>query len=178
MQYRRFLKKISIACLGLLILNGMFASQAFAGRYVLDQNPTTIQRYFGRPISVDGNIRTYSSVRLRRIFPDLPKDAKFQIEFDSNKTKRIMLGVNAPEGESFTYDPAKFFTYVFGYEPPIYKEIPLPWGGGGHEGFRDNKACLGDGVGTSYMTYRLGDDNISLYYDPACEPPYDQVPSN
>ena len=57
------------------------------------------------------------------------------------------------------------------YKPPVWKPIPLPFGGGGHEGFRDNKVCLGDGVVTNFISYRKGEEFIQLQYDPACESP-------
>lgn len=141
------------------------------GRYVLDQSPQTIESYFGTPIAEEGDLKTYACDDLRQVFPDLPQAATFQIQFDQDRVVRILLNANASETESFSYDPAKFFTYIFGYEPSTYQPIPLPFGGGGHEGFIDNKACLGDGVGTAWITYRLGDENIALYYDAACELP-------
>lgn len=185
MQYSHILKKITISCVVLLLWSGVTPPAAMAGRYVLDQTPQTIQRYFGRPIAQstergDKNtiytVYTYSSAPIRRLFP-FPKAGQFKVKFVDNRATSIQLMVNAGENEYFDYGQAeatKFFNYIFGYQPPIWKPIPLPFGGGGHEGFIDNKACLGDGVATFFISYRLGQDNISLQYDRGCEPPYEK----
>lgn len=173
----------ALVCLGLLLLSGFFSPAAWAGRYVLNQTPQTIQQYFGRPLSQvpPGQTRSnetayfYTMGRLRRLIPTLPQQATFAIGFINNRAQSIWLDVNAPGPQSFTFGRAeafKLYEYVFGYRPSIWKQIPLPFGGGGHEGFRDNKFCLGDGVGTTFMSYQLGEEGIRLYYDSACEPPY------
>lgn len=153
---------------------------ALAGRYVLDQSPQTIQRYFGRPIATvpGGETRLseltyrYSPAGIKRVLPKLPKRATLQIGFINQRVQSIWLDANANENESFSYgraEASKFFAYVFGYQPSYWQPIPLPNGGGGHEGFVEYEACLGDGVATSYMSYRLGEGNIRLFYNPLCE---------
>jgi hypothetical protein len=46
--------------------------------------------------------------------------------------------------------------------------VEPPDGGGGHEGFYTHHVCMDEGVGLSWMTYRLGDDAIRLFPDPGC----------
>jgi hypothetical protein len=153
---------------------------ALAGRYVLNQSPQTVQRYFGRPIAPVPQTETrlseatyrYSSAGIRRILPKLPKRATLQIGFSNQRAQSVWLDANADENESFQYDRAEasqFFAYVFGYQPSYWQPIDLPNGGGGHEGFIEYEVCLGDGVATSYMSYRLGEENIRLFYNPLCE---------
>ena len=174
MLKNHILNKITINCLGLLVLS-IFAPQAQAGRYVLNQTPQKIQNYFGRPIAREqsnaSTTYTYSAKPLRLVIPKLPKQAKFEISFIQNKAQVIALIVHAQE-KSFNYGQAEaqeLFNYIFGYKPPIWKPIPLPFGGGGHEGFRDHKFCLGDGVVNNFISYRIGEEFIQLRYDPACE---------
>ncbi|MGB3206711.1 MAG: hypothetical protein WBB28_17130 [Crinalium sp.] len=157
-------------------MSSIFAQQAQAGRYVLNQTPQKIQRYFGRPIASEkspaSTTYTYSAKPLRRVMPKLPKQATFQIGFIQNKAQVIILTVNAPAEQSFNYGEVEsqaMFNYIFGYKPPFWKPIPLPFGGGSHEGFRDRKVCLGDGVVTNFISYRKGEEFIQLQYDPACE---------
>ena len=176
MLTNHILNKITINCFILLVLASIFAPQAQAGRYILNQTPQKIQRYFGRPIAREQNAAsttyTYSAKPLRRVIPKLPKQAIFQISFIKNKAQVISLTVNAPEEQSFNYSQPEaqaIFNYIFGYKPPLWKPIPLPFGGGGHEGFRDHKVCLGDGVVTNFISYRKGEEFIQLQYDPACE---------
>ncbi len=152
---------------------------AVAGRYVLNQTPQTIQRYFGKPLKIEASngsnqqVYTYSINQLRRVLPNLPKGATFGMTFVNNRVSAIWLSANAtPPNESFSFgqpEAFKLYRYIFGYNPPLWKEIELPLGGGGHEGFLDHKFCLGDGVGTTFMTYMLGEENIRLFYDPICE---------
>lgn len=183
MQYPHRLSAIAGLILVLLLLSGVFAPTALAGRYVLNQTPQTIQRYFGRPLTQvthqsNGNSEvtyTYSTGPLRRLLPKFPKQGTFNIDFVNNRAQVIRLEPNASEEEYFNYsqaEAAKLFRYIFGYQPSIWKPIPLPNGGGGHEGFIDFKACLGDGVVNSFSEYRLGLLTSALYYDTLCEPPY------
>jgi hypothetical protein len=177
------MKKAAGISFGILLLSCIFcifAAPAWAGRYVLNQSPQTIQRYFGRPIGVvpDSQSRSgentyrYNSSGIRRVLPQLPKRATFQIGFVNNRAQSIWLDANADENESFNYDreaARRFFNYIFGYNPPEWRKVELPNGGGGHEGFLEHKYCLGDGVATGYISYRLGEESISLYYDSVCE---------
>ncbi|XGV99416.1 MAG: hypothetical protein ACAF41_10825 [Leptolyngbya sp. BL-A-14] len=164
----------------LLLSSTLLPMPAFAGRYVLNQSPQTVQRYFGRPIATVPGEATrlsemtyrYNPAGLRRVLPKLPKGATFQIGFAKQRVQSLWLDVNARENESFSYgrtEASQFFTYIFGYQPPRWQPLPLPNGGGGHEGFIEYEACLGDGVATSYISYRLGEENIRLFYSPLCE---------
>lgn len=159
-----------------LILAGWFAPPALAGRYVLNQTPQTIQRYFGRPLKIETSATNptqktyfYSTLPIRRLFPSFPVQGQFGMTYVNDRVKTIWLSPRTPENGNFSYNPKAFFNYIFGYQPPIFKQLQVS---GGHEGFADYKACLGDGVITTYIEYRLGTDQISLTYDPVCEPPY------
>ena len=66
---------------------------ALAGRYVLNQSPQTIQRYFGPPISTvpasgsRGGETTYryNLAGVKRVLPKLPKGTTFQNGFINNR---------------------------------------------------------------------------------------------
>jgi len=174
------MKTLSIVGVSLLLSSTLLPMPAFAGRYVLNQSPQTVQRYFGRPIAPVPGIETrlsettyrYNPAGIRRVLPKLPKRATLEIGFINQRVQSVWLDANASENESFRYDRAeasKFFAYVFGYQPSYWQPLPLPNGGGGHEGFIEYEVCLGDGVATSYMSYRLGEENIRLFYSPMCE---------
>lgn len=174
------MKTLSIVGVSLLLSSTLLPMPAFAGRYVLNQSPQTVQRYFGRPIATVPGEATrllemtyrYKPAGIRRVLPRLPKGATFQIGFANQRVQSLWLDVNASENESFSYgrtEASQFFTYIFGYQPPRWQPLPLANGGGGHEGFIEYEACLGDGVATSYISYRLGEENIRLFYSPLCE---------
>jgi len=162
--------------LSALVLVGLCADTAWAGQLVLNQTPQTIERTFGRYqtrlTTSDGVTYTYSPTQLRRLFPKFSKTG-WSITFVNNRAKYISLNVAAnPNADDFTYDQpeaAKFFQYVFGYQPPIWQELSVKFTG--NETIHDYKYCLGDGVGTSFT--RMGAnqfaDFIRLYYDPQCE---------
>ncbi len=172
MLFNRRLKIIAF-CFGVLLLLGISSPAAIAGRYVFNQSPKTIESYFAKPIADIKYTANYSTSGLRRLFPDFPQDGEFQINFVNNQAQEIRLEPHPTENKQFSYDKnkaAKFFAYVFGYQPPIWKDITPPFSGG--EGFKNYTFCLGDGVATSFTSYRLGNDNISLSYNRACEPPY------
>ena len=185
MQYPKACRKITVYSLTLLLLSAVVAPAAMAGRYVLNQTPPTIQRYFGRPLDRltqtdnNGNVITtysYSPAPIRRLLPKFPRTGKFKVIFANDRSTTIVLEVNASsEREAFSYrqaEAAKLYNYIFGYRPSIWRSMPLRGGPRGHEGFSESEVCLGDGILTSYMSYMLGDDNIRLEYDPRCEPPY------
>jgi hypothetical protein len=170
-------KSLVILSLGFFLVTESLPPPAEAGRYVLNQTPATIQRYFGHPLSqqIDKNnkqvIYSYSTKKLRRLFPKFPKSGIFTIVFVNNRAQSLNLD---QRGEGFDYgqkEAGKFFTYIFGYKPPIWKPIQLPNNGGGHEGFIEYKACLGDGVATDYADFQGGSLYSRLYYDPLCESP-------
>ena len=163
------LLKFTVLCLGLLLLISVKVPPALAGRYVLNQTSETINRYFGQPLNEVTYTLNYPTKDLRRLFPDFPKKGEFKITFVNNRVQRIELEPNLAGGEgTFSYKPAKFFEYIFGYKPPIAKVIAQGTG----EGFGTYEVCLGDGVATSYTTSAPGDLFIQLYYNTACEPPY------
>ncbi|HEY9692257.1 MAG TPA: hypothetical protein V6D15_08640 [Oculatellaceae cyanobacterium] len=171
---------ISGLSLGLLLLNGIFAPSAQAGRPVLNQTTQTIQRYFGgyktRLTTNEGITYTYAPAKFKLLFPKFPK-SNFSITFVNNKAKKITLNFNG-SFESFqgtyNYDQAaaaKFYNYIFGYQPPAWNELSRRFGG---ETIYDYQYCLGDGVGNSFgrWGYKQFTDDASLYYDSRCEPPY------
>jgi hypothetical protein len=163
------LLKITAFWLELLLLISIAVPPALAGRYVLNQTPETINHYFGQPLNEVTYTLKYPTTDLRRLFPDFPKNGEFQITFVNNRVQQIELKPNISGGEgTFSYNPAKFFEYIFGYKPPILRVINRNTG----EGFATYEVCLGDGVATSYTTSAPGDLFISLYYKTACEPPY------
>lgn len=178
---------ITALILGFLLMNSIFAPPALAGRYVLNQSPQTIQSYFGLPIGQPERRRdekgntvmtyNYSLSGIRKVFPKFPKQGRFYISFINNRAQTIGLEPNASETESFDYSQAaatKFYNYIFGYRPPIWKEYPNFYGGG-HEGFGESKYCLGDGVVNYFVEYRLGMMISTLSYNPVCEPPYNKL---
>jgi hypothetical protein len=165
----KYLLKLTAFCLGLLILIGFQVPPAFAGRYVINQTPETINSYFGPPLNEVKYTLNYPTTELRTVIPKLPEKAEIKITFVNNKVQLVELEPNVVNPEaSFTYEPEKFFKYLFGYQPPIKKLINQSTG----EGFANYEICLGDGVATSYTTSAPGDFYINLYYKTACEPPY------
>lgn len=164
-----------------LTLTGLLANPVRAGQPVLNQTPQTIERTFGpyqtRLTTPDGVTYTYSATQLRQLFPQFPQ-TEWSITFVNNRAKSINLNVAAnPNADDFTYDQAeaaKFFQFVFGYQPPTWQELSVKFTG--NETIHDYQYCLGDGVGTSFtrMGYKQFADFIQLYYDSRCEPPYSQ----
>lgn len=132
------LLKFTAFCLGLLLLISVQVPPALAGRYVLNQTPEIINRYFGQPLNQVTYTLNYPTADLRRLFPDFPKNGEFKITFANNKVQHIELEPNVAGGEAtFSYDPAKFFEYIFGYQPPIVKAINQSTG----EGFGNYEVC-------------------------------------
>lgn len=165
---------------GFFLINIIHTPPAIAGRAILNQTPQTIQKYFGKPLSKsvknNGINHTYSNSKIRRLFPDFA-DSKFSIIFVNNKAKYIILNMSSNKNaDDFTYDSeqaSKFYEYIFGYKPPIWKQLSAKFTG--NETIYDYVYCLGDGVATSftlggYKQFLLGD--AILYYDNHCEPPY------
>jgi hypothetical protein len=164
-----YLLKFTAFCLALLLLISVRVPPAFAGRYVINQTPETINSYFGQPLNPVTYTLNYPTTELRKVLPKFPKQGEFKITFVNNKVQRIQLEPNVvTPDEIFSYEPKKFFQYLFGYQPPIAKIINQSTG----EGFGSTEMCLGDGIGTSYTTSAPGDMFIELYYKTACEPPY------
>lgn len=166
-----------------LLVSSIFAPPAMAGRYVLNQTPQIIERYFGRPISkrTNGNgvIYIYNPKSFRRIFPQFPK-SNFSITFVNNQAKDITLNFN---GDFYQYlgdnnygqaEAIKFYNYIFQYQPPIWQELSAKFGG--NETVYFYEYCLGDGVATSFERYgyKQFTDYATLSYDARCEPPYNR----
>lgn len=167
---------------GLLILSVADPSQA-AGRYVLNQSPQTIERYFGRywtrlTLTENGVTRvtyTYSPAGLRRVFPNSQIN-RFAITFVENRSQQISADIDErPNG--FTFDRAaafRLYEYIFGYRPPVWQLLSSrPTG---NETIHDDEYCLGDGVVTAF-TVGGADQNVfgstfTLRYDTRCESPY------
>lgn len=165
-RYLLKLKAIVSLSLGLLLLGSVFAPQVLAGRYVLNQTPQTIQRYFGRPWAwLTSNERvtyTYSPAGIRRLFPNFSEYGTFKITFVNNHAASISID---DFSYSFVYNKAeakKFFNYIFGYNPPTWKLISSQ----GVE-ILERKYCLGDGVANDVSVGDLSLVSV-LYYDPAC----------
>jgi hypothetical protein len=169
---KNYLLKFTAFSLGLLLLMSVKVPSAWAGRYVFNQTPETINRYFGQPSNPITYTLNYPTTDLRRLLPGLSKEATFRITFVNNKVNYIELepNPNMTNTVSFNYEPAKFFEYIFGYKPSIMKETNHP--NYDQQGAYYHELCLGDGAATSYTTTVPGDLFIKLYYNKACEPPY------
>ncbi|NEQ24930.1 MAG: hypothetical protein F6K28_38715 [Microcoleus sp. SIO2G3] len=166
-----------------LILSVADRSQA-AGRFVLNQSPQTIERYFGRywtrlTRTENGITRvtyTYSPAGLQRVFPNTQID-RFAIAFVDNRSQQISINITGdPDPDSFTYDrpeASRLYEYIFGYRPSIWQLLNSRFTG--NETIYDYEYCLGDGVATAFTLggaaqFVWGD--VTLYYDSRCEPPY------
>ena len=180
MKRRNIKSTISGLSLGLLLLNGIFAPSAQAGRPVFNQTPQTINRYFGgyktRLTTPSEVTYTYAPTKFKRLFPKFPK-SKFSITFVNNRARKITIDFsedykgNAGIDNYNQAEAAKFYNYIFGYQPPVWKQ--LSWRVL-TEGLSSNEYCLGDGVGTYFLVggpTQATPDAI-LSYDSRCEPPY------
>ena len=170
---KNYLLKLTALCLGVLLLLSLQVPPAWAGRYIINQTPETINRYFGQPLNQITYSLNYPTTDLRRLFPNLSKDATFKITFVNNKVNYIELEHNTNNNTGsayFNYEPAKFFEYIFGYKPSMIKETQHP--NYDQQGAYYHELCLGDGAATSYVTTVNGDLFVKLYYNKVCEPPY------
>ena len=144
-------------------------------RPIFDRTPEIIESYFGFPISQSsdrpGINLLYASTAIKHFCSsDAIENTNFSVNFQNGKATMVLFdpvfdGINESNA-----DVKKVFEYVFGYPPPIWKEIPRPLQG--HEGFADFEYCLGDGVAVFWMESRMGRTNIQLSYNTTCEPPY------
>jgi hypothetical protein len=75
---KNYLLKLTAFYLGLLLLMSVKVPPALAGRYVLNQTPETINRYFGQPLNQVTYTLNYPTTDLRRLFPSLSKESKFR----------------------------------------------------------------------------------------------------
>jgi len=165
----------------ILLVNSIIIPPALAGRYVLNQTPQTIELYFGVYYTKKTNgeqvTYTYAPKSFRRVFSQFPK-SDFSITFVKNQAKYITVNFNGDFYQypgSYNYDKAeatKFYNYIFGYQPPIWKELLAKFSG--NETIYFYKYCLGDGVATSFdrYGYKQFTDSATLSYNNRCEPPY------
>jgi hypothetical protein len=162
----------------------MTAQAQAAGRYVLNQSPQTIERYFGRywtRLTLTGNgvtrvTYTYSPAGLRRVFPKNQIN-QFSITFVENRAQQISAIItDGLDPKGFTFDRAaafRLYEYIFGYRPPMWQFLSSrPTG---NETIHDDEYCLGDGVVTAF-TVGGTDQNVygsvfTLHYDTRCAPP-------
>lgn len=163
----------------LILLISFATPAALAGRYVFNQTPQTIEKYFGRYITklTTGKeiTYTYAPQDFRKLFPKYPK-SNFSLTFVNNKVKYITLNFNqsfSPNFLDYNYSQAearKFYNYIFGYQPPLWQELSAKFGG--NETVYLYEYCLGDGVATSFMRYgyKQWTDSATLSYDARCEP--------
>ena len=173
----------SVMAAGILLTVLPERAQA-GGRYVLNQTPQTIERYFGRywtrlTLTENGVTRvtyTYSPRRLQQVFPKTRVD-RFAITFVENRSQSISVAITgSPDEQSFTYDRAdssRLYEYIFGYRPPIRQQLSSRFTG--NETIHDFEDCLGDGIATRYTLGGAAQFLLSeaeLYYNKRCEPPY------
>jgi S-layer homology domain len=146
-------------------------------RQLLNQTPETIQSYLGFPLVEISNridrqenrsVFTYVATGIWQLFPEFQEGGSLAVVFENNRSTSVKLSPNANPERSFSYDPTKVFRYLFGYTPKKIENVP-GWYGGGHEGFYIYKKCLGDGLGTSYMSSIMGETDISIYADSVCQ---------
>lgn len=180
MKYYHLSQSCIQLTVGFLLINSIFNPPALAGRYVLNQTPQTIERYFGRYLkkqtSDEKVIYTYAPKSFRRLFTQFPK-SNFSIIFVNNQAQSINLNFNSDfDKYSGTYNynqesAAKFYKYIFGYQPPVWQELTAKFSG--NETIYFYKYCLGDGVATSFERYgyKQFTDSATLAYNTRCESP-------
>lgn len=178
MKIPNFFRKLGIWSITLgFILNTCFATPALAGRYVLNQTPTIIQGYFGEPVErIFGKnvmVYKYDTPQLHQRFPQFPK-IQFYITFQKEKVSSITVNFNGdfdsyPDYNYNQETAFKFYEYIFGYQPPVWKLISDKFSG--NETIHDLEYCLGDGVATSFTQwgYKQVTDYAIFYYDERCE---------
>lgn len=158
------------------MIGSIAALPAMAGRYVLNQTPQTVERYFGRYwtrlTTTDASENTvitytYSPQRLQRLFTGT-EHSTFKVTFVNNRAQQITLNDMATR-DFGTPDAARFFEYVFGYRPPEtqYRDLGIE---NTMEGYGEYVVCLGDGVLTRYNGTGAGITFfVTLSYDQRCE---------
>ena len=165
---KKFVGMLTVLSIG-LALSRIFTVPAKAGRLVLNQSPQILMSHFGQPLEPEEEIvytLNYPTDDLRRIFPDFPEAGELRVTYVNNRAQRIAL---KPNGE-FSYNPAKFFDYLFGYQPQLIQRISLDV----REGVEGSEICLGEGIATQYKTRVPEDLFIEFYYNSACETPYEE----
>lgn len=152
---------------------------------ILQESAQRVERTFGRAVQVRPGPGTMERQLLfdpapwRQLWPALPDDAEFGITLGpQGEVRAVWLDVNAMVREARTgvsqefsfgrKEAAAFFLGIFGRDPMQWQELPLPGGGGGHEGFLDHRVCVDPGVALTFITYRLGQEWIRLVGDLRC----------
>jgi hypothetical protein len=182
---------VAVALLIALVI--LPANTALAGQAVFNQTPETMDKAFGRywtKLTREGSdgkayvTYTYSPNKLRRRFPGYPA-SEFTMIYRDNRVQSVTFSpYKTAEDAKNQYDPLiqqeevisskmeeKFFEYLFGYRPSIYK--PLYEYEGNFYGYTN---CLGDGVASDYvLSYPRMIGGITLKYNQACEPPYERI---
>ncbi|WP_201324701.1 hypothetical protein [Pseudanabaena sp. lw0831] len=154
-------------------------SPVLAGRYVINQSPETLSEYFGEPINIseskNGAIYTYSSFELREFLPQF-KNVNLSVLYVNSRAKSISFNLNGEANAEEEFDLAtisRFYNYIFGYQPSIFKRLARQFSG--NETIATYQYCLGDGVAASftlggYKQFLSG--GVDLFYESKCEPPY------
>lgn len=167
-------------CLWILLGLGTLTPSAIAGRNVFNQPPKAVERYFGRYLTRSTNpygqgknvvTYTYSSNRLRRLFPNY-RQRKFSITFVDGKASRIDLDLGSLPDGSLGVIPgqenqgreltAKFFRYIF-EQPPVWRLLEQSPQG---DSLQYVRYCVGKGVATSLISGQLY--LLNLYMEPSC----------
>lgn len=182
MSRTNFFKPILGWSLAFVLLIGILAPTAEAGRYVLNQTPQTIKSYFGAPakqiLTAQGITYVYSPAGFRRLFPEYPKSV-FKLNFVKNRVQNIILETDFSQKSNNFMDDIKvnfsrFYNYIFGYQPSVWKQISSKFSG--NETIYDYQYCLGDGVATQFSMGGANQNvlggSATFYYDTHCEPPY------
>lgn len=184
MQQNYACRAIGALTSGFILLSGLCNPPAHAGRFVLNQSPTTIEGYFGhywtrlsRP-SPDGKTYvtyTYSPALVRRLFPGFG-NSKFSMTYVDDRAQYIDIGSGS---NPIPYGPtqaARFFRYIFGYEPPTRRSLywkRLYVDNGEPVNTYHSLYCLGDGIATGVDWVKPNAPrplaiNITLQYDARC----------
>ncbi len=92
----------------IILLNSLIISPALAGRYVLNQTPNTIIKYFGKPLSMTVKNNTliyiYSPPKFKQLFSQYSQ-ANFSVQFvNQQKVKEITIGFNGDFSEYPEYN--------------------------------------------------------------------------
>ncbi|WP_427157083.1 hypothetical protein ACQFX9_16870 [Aliinostoc sp. HNIBRCY26] len=181
MRFYRVWQNFTGLTVGFVLFSSLLSTPVWAGRYIFNQKPQTLHRYFGHPTNKqtqgDRITYTYQPKNLRWLLPQFPR-SDFSITFINNQAKTVTLNFNGNFDEysgSYNYDQylaTKFYQYLFGYQPPIWHELTAKFSG--NETIYFYEYCLGDGVATSFERYgyKQFTDTATLTYDTRCETPY------
>ena len=157
---------------------GVLGGQAALARPIFERTPETLHRYFGDPIEqttsetpLAGNSQiteSYDPSALQEAVPGLRDGTIFSVIYEAGRARAIVL----ENGPVSFFEPnvgRALFRYFWGYEAPIWYELPRS--PSGIEGLFPGSACLGDGVRVDWQQAAVV-LSLSMTYDRACEPPY------